>query len=65
MALSIRQATPGEGVQWLGGAFALFVRRALPFTGMFVSFLVVALLASLVPVVGGVAMLMAQPGILN
>ena len=61
MALSIRQATPGEGVQWLGGAFALFVRRALPFTGMFVSFLVVALLASLVPVVGGVAMLMALP----
>ena len=61
MALSIRQATPGDGVQWLGGAFALFVRRALPFTGMFVSFLVVALLASLVPVVGGVAMLMTLP----
>ena len=61
MALSIRQASPAEGVQWVGSAFALFARRALPFTAMFVSFLVVALLASLLPLVGGVAMLMALP----
>jgi hypothetical protein len=61
MALSIRQAAPGDGVQWLGRAFALFMRRALPFTGMFVSFLLVALLVSLLPVVGGVLMLMTLP----
>lgn len=61
MALSIRQAAPAEGVQWTRNAFRLFVRRALPFTAMFVTFLVVALLATLVPVVGGVAMLMSLP----
>lgn len=61
MTLSLRQATPAEGVQWLRDGFMLFTRRALPFTGMFVSFLMVALLATVVPVVGGVAMLMSLP----
>jgi hypothetical protein len=61
MALSIRQAAPMEGVQWTRDAFRLFLRRPLPFAGMFVSFLLVALLATLVPVVGGVVMLMALP----
>ena len=42
-------------------AFRLFMRRPLPFAGMFVSFLVLALLVTIVPVVGGVAMLMALP----
>ena len=41
--------------------FRLFLRRPLPFTGMFVAFLLVALLATLVPVAGGVAMLMSLP----
>ena len=61
MALSIRQAAPIEGVQWTRGAFRLFLRRPLPFTAMFVAFLVVALLATLLPVVGGVLMLMSLP----
>ena len=61
MALSIRQAAPMEGVQWMRDAFRLFLRRPLPFTAMFVSFLLVALLATLVPVVGGVVMLMSLP----
>ena len=61
MALSIRQAMPGEGVQWTRDAFRLFLRRPLPFTAMFVAFLLAALLATIVPVVGGVAMLMALP----
>ena len=50
-----------EGVQWTRDAFRLFMRRPLPFAGMFVAFLLVALLATLVPVVGGVVMLMALP----
>ena len=39
-------------------AFRLFLRRPLPFTGMFVAFLLVALLATLVPVAGSVLMLL-------
>lgn len=61
MALSLRQATPGEGVQWTRDAFRLFLRRPLPFTAMFVAFLVAALLATVLPVVGGVLMLMSLP----
>ena len=53
MALSIRQAAPAEGMQWMRDAFRLFTRRPLPFTGMFVAFLVVALLVTLVPLAGG------------
>ena len=61
MSLSIRQATPAEGVQWVRAAFVLFARRALPFTGLFVSFLVAALLVTVVPLLGGVLMLMSLP----
>jgi hypothetical protein len=61
MALSIRQAEPMEGVQWMRDALRLFLRRPLPFSAMFVSFLLLALLATLVPVVGGVVMLMSLP----
>lgn len=61
MALSIHQAATMEGVQWVRDAFRLFMRRPLPFTAMFLAFLLAALLATLVPVVGGVAMLMSLP----
>jgi hypothetical protein len=61
MALSIRQAAPTEGVQWVRDAFRLFMRRPLPFTVMFVAFLLAALVATLVPGVGSVAMLMSLP----
>jgi hypothetical protein len=61
MALSIRQSAPASGVQWMRDAFRLFMRRPLPFAGMFVSFLLLALLATLVPLVGGIVMLMALP----
>lgn len=61
MALSLRQAPAIEGVQWLRDAFGLFFRRPLPFTAMFAAFLVSALLATLLPFVGGVVMLMALP----
>jgi hypothetical protein len=61
MALSIRQAQPAQGMQWTRDAFRLFMRRPLPFTGMFVAFLLAALLATLLPLVGGALMLMALP----
>ena len=61
MALSIRLAPPMEGVQWVRDGFRLFLRRPLPFAAMFLGFLIAALLATLVPVVGSVVMLMALP----
>ncbi|HMO47170.1 MAG TPA: BPSS1780 family membrane protein [Rubrivivax sp.] len=61
MALSIRHAAAAEGVQWVRDGFRLFARRPLPFTSMFLAFLLAALLATLVPVVGGVLMLMSLP----
>ncbi len=49
------------GVSWMRDAFRLFMRRPLPFAGMFISFLVVALLVTIVPLIGGVVMLMSLP----
>ena len=61
MAISIRHPTALMGVQWTRDAFRLFMRRPLPFAGMFVAFLLSALLVSLVPLVGSVIMLMSLP----
>jgi hypothetical protein len=61
MALILRQAQPPEGVRWVRDAFALYARRPLGFTAMFAAFLVTALLASAIPYVGAVALLMALP----
>jgi hypothetical protein len=61
MALSLRLAPAMEGVQWVRGAFGLFLRRPLAFAAMFAAFLLCALLATLLPLVGGVAMLMSLP----
>jgi hypothetical protein len=61
MSISLQQAAPAEGVHWLRHAFVLFIRRPLAFTGMFAAFLVCVLLATLVPVVGSIAMLMSLP----
>ena len=62
MALTIRQAAPMEGVQWMRDAFRLFLRRPAALQpGCSSSFLLVALLATLVPLVGGVVMLMSLP----
>lgn len=61
MTLSLRTATPAEGVRWVRDAFALFVRRPLPYTGMFVAFMLFALLCSLLPWLGSVLMLMSLP----
>lgn len=61
MAISLRTATPAEGVRWVRDAFSLFLRRAMPFTGLFVTFMLFALLCSLLPLVGSVVLLMSLP----
>ncbi|MEO7853413.1 MAG: BPSS1780 family membrane protein [Rubrivivax sp.] len=61
MSISLQHVPASEGVRWLRNAFRLFLRRPLPFTGMFAAFLVSVLLVTLVPVIGSVLMLMSLP----
>jgi hypothetical protein len=61
MSISLQQVPAAEGVRWTRQAFRLFMRRPLPFTGMFAAFLVSVLVITLVPVVGSVLMLMSLP----
>jgi len=61
MSLILRQAAPSEGMRWVRDAFRLYLRRPLGFTAMFASFLVVALLVSVVPLVGAMLLLMSLP----
>lgn len=61
MPLLLKQVDARRGARWVADAFALFARRPLAFTVMFVVFLVGVLFISLVPVVGGVLQMMALP----
>jgi hypothetical protein len=61
MPLLLRQVDPPRGLRWIRDAFALYARRPLAFTLMFVSFLGAALLISIVPIVGGVVQMMSLP----
>lgn len=54
MGLRLHTVPARQGAQWLSQGMALWLRRPLAFTGLFVSFLfIVLLLALVVPVVGG------------
>jgi hypothetical protein len=61
MALLLKQVSPDRGLRWIRSAFALFARKPLAFTSLFVAFLFAALLASLIPVLGEVLLLMSLP----
>lgn len=61
MALTLRLAPAVDGLAWVRGAFALYARRPMGFTAMFLAFLLAVLLAALVPVLGAVFMLMSLP----
>jgi len=61
MPLLLRQVDPPRGVRWIRDAFALYARRPLAFTLMFVAFLGAALVVALVPIVGGVLQMMSLP----
>lgn len=61
MSLTLRQAPPAEGLQWVRHAFALYARRPLGFSAMFVAFLLAVLLATVIPLAGPVLMLMSLP----
>ena len=61
MPLLLKKVDPARGARWVRDAFALFARRPLAFTMLFVVFLFAALVMSLVPVIGGVLQMMSLP----
>jgi len=61
MALHLHTVAARQGLAWLKTAFAVFVRRPLGLTVMFVVFLFGSLLLLAVPVLGTVVVMMALP----
>ncbi len=61
MPLLLKSIPASRGPRWIGDAARLFARRPLGFTLMFAAFLFAALLAALVPVLGGVLQMMLLP----
>jgi hypothetical protein len=61
MSLLLKPVPAARGARWMRDAFALYARRPLAFTMLFVAFLFAALLTSLLPVVGGVLQMMCLP----
>ena len=54
MPLLLKTVPPARGLNWLGDAFRLFLRRPLAFTALFAVFLLAAVVLSLVPLLGAV-----------
>jgi hypothetical protein len=61
MPLSLKPVDASRGARWVRDAVALYMRRPLLFTMMFVVFLSAAMVVSLVPIVGGVVQMMSLP----
>jgi hypothetical protein len=61
MALSLKSVSPAHGALWVRDGFSLFAKRALAFSTLFVLFLFIAILLSLVPLLGGVLQMMLLP----
>jgi hypothetical protein len=61
MALSLKTVPASRGPTWLKDAFSLFARKPLGFLWLFVVFLLAAMAASLVPVLGSLVQFMALP----
>jgi hypothetical protein len=61
MALTLKSVPAARGSRWIIEAFRVFVRRPLAFTALFGVFLFVAMLVSLVPLLGGLVQMMALP----
>jgi hypothetical protein len=59
--MKLKSVAPQLGAQWVRLGFAVFFRRPFAFTALFAIFLFAALLLMLVPVAGGVLLLMSLP----
>jgi hypothetical protein len=61
MALQLKTVKAARGPHWIAEAFRLYAKRPLAFTMLFTVFLFAALLATLLPVVGGVLQMASLP----
>ena len=61
MALQLKPVPAARGPRWIADAFRLFARRPLAFISLFAVFLGLALLVSLVPLLGGLVQMMSLP----
>ena len=61
MPLLLKTVPAARGPRWIGDALRLFARKPLAFSAMFAAFLLAAVLAALVPFVGGLLQMMLLP----
>lgn len=61
MTLLLKSVPLARGPRWIADAFRLFARKPLAFAMMFAVFMFGALLASLLPLVGGMLQMMSLP----
>jgi hypothetical protein len=61
MGLKLQEVPAAAGMRWVSLAFNEFFRYPLAYAGVFASFLFAVLLASLLPFVGGLFLLMSVP----
>jgi len=62
MALQLKSVSAARGLRWIGDAFRLFARRPFAFTLLFVVFfLVSAIVATVLPLLGSLVQLMSLP----
>jgi formate-dependent nitrite reductase membrane component NrfD len=61
MPLLLKPVPASRGPRWIGDAFRLFARKPLAFTALFAVFFFAAMVVSLVPLLGGLAQMMALP----
>lgn len=61
MALLLKTVAPSQGARWMRDGFRLFGRHPLAFSLMLVSFLLAALVVSMVPLLGPLVMLAGLP----
>jgi len=61
MGLKLQTVATAQGLQWVRQGFAECLRHPLGYAGMFVLFMLAALMLSALPVVGGLLLLMTVP----
>ena len=61
MSLSLLDATPRQGAQWVSRAFALFLKRPFAFSALFLAFLLGVVVLLALPYLGGLIVLAALP----
>ncbi|MFZ4651872.1 MAG: BPSS1780 family membrane protein [Rubrivivax sp.] len=61
MSLSLKTAAPAQGALWVRDGFRLFARHPLAFSSLFAAFMITLLVASLVPLAGGLLSVAAVP----